>query len=68
MLDMLALWSAGREYAVQDLVIFALTAVVGLVLILIVFWFLDNQKKVPQRKIHVYVQLLTSPFPPAVDV
>ena len=36
---MLALWSAGREYAVQDLVIFALTAVVGLVVILAIFWF-----------------------------
>ena len=35
----LGLWSAGREYAVQDLVIFALTAVVGLVVILVFFWF-----------------------------
>ena len=43
---MLALWSAGREYAVQDLVIFALTAVVGLVVILVVFWFKESQSRV----------------------
>ena len=43
---MLGLWSAGREYAVQDLVIFALTAVVGLVVILIVFWFWGSQSPV----------------------
>ena len=43
---MLGLWSAGREYAVQDLVIFALTAVVGLVVILIVFWFWGSQSSV----------------------
>lgn len=36
---MLGLWSAGREYAVQDLVIFALTSVIGLVIFLIIFWF-----------------------------
>lgn len=45
-LDMLGLWSASREYAVQDLVSFALTAVVGLVIILVVFWFWDSWSKV----------------------
>ena len=43
---MLDLWSAGREYAVQDLVIFALIAVVGLIVILVVFWFLGGESKV----------------------
>jgi len=35
---MLGLWSAGGEYAIQDLAIFALTAVAGLVVILVMFW------------------------------
>lgn len=43
---MLGLWTAGREYAVSDLVIFALTAVVGLVVILVVFWFWESPSKV----------------------
>ena len=48
--EMLGLWSAGREYAVQDLVIFALTAVVGLVVILLFFWLCggDSGKVHPQ--------------------
>lgn len=43
---MLGLWTAGREYAVGDLVIFALTAVVGLVVILVIFWFWESPSKV----------------------
>ena len=43
---MLGLWTAGREYAVSDLVIFALTAVVGLVVILVVFWFWETPSRV----------------------
>ena len=60
---MLGLWSAGREYAVQDLVVFALTAVVGLVVILVVFWFWGSESKVCSHAMHalagVYVHVRT---------
>ena len=41
---MLGLWNVGREYAVEDLAIFALVAVVGLVVLLAVFWFSDSSR------------------------